>query len=329
MILGQFNLIDLLVFGFLAYFVWSGYEQGLTLGLLNLLRTVVAFLVSLIYYPEMGSWLSSQFSLAQPVGQVLAFVMILLVLEVVLGLLINHFHKNILQFLFKIKPLLMLDKVLGIIPSVIIGLVLISTFTLLPLILPVSAKYKEPVKNSWWGQHVVPQAATFEPALESLLQRLPTRNLIYIVTRTPGSEETVPIEIPNLTKLSVSQSDEEAMLVLVNQERVSRGLKPLEMDQTVVAVARKHSEDMFKRGYFSHYNPDKESPFDRMDKGGVEYDLAGENLAYAPTVEIAHRGLMNSPGHRENILKEDYGKVGIGVIEAGLYGKMFTQNFTD
>jgi uncharacterized protein YkwD len=56
---------------------------------------------------------------------------------------------------------------------------------------------------------------------------------------------------------------------------------------------------------------------------------AGENLAYAPSVAIAHEGLMNSPGHRENILRASFNKLGVGVIDAGVNGKMFCQEFTN
>jgi uncharacterized protein YkwD len=66
-----------------------------------------------------------------------------------------------------------------------------------------------------------------------------------------------------------------------------------------------------------------------MDKANIKYMLAGENLALAPDVEIAHNGLMNSPGHRANILNSDYGKVGIGCMDGGMYGKMFSQEFTN
>ncbi|MBI3380168.1 CvpA family protein [Candidatus Gottesmanbacteria bacterium] len=79
----------------------------------------------------------------------------------------------------------------------------------------------------------------------------------------------------------------------------------------------------------SHYNPEGQSPFDRMDKAGIHFTSAGENLALAPNVELAHQGLMNSPGHRRNILSPDFGKVGIGAIDGGIYGEMFVQEFTD
>ena len=55
--------------------------------------------------------------------------------------------------------------------------------------------------------------------------------------------------------------------------------------------------------------------------------MAGENLAGAPTVERAHSGLMNSPGHRANILNPNFTHVGIGIVDGGPYGKMYTQTF--
>ena len=53
----------------------------------------------------------------------------------------------------------------------------------------------------------------------------------------------------------------------------------------------------------------------------------GENLAGAPDVNFAHVNLMNSPGHRENILRPEFTHVGIGVVEGSQYGKIFTQQF--
>lgn len=64
-----------------------------------------------------------------------------------------------------------------------------------------------------------------------------------------------------------------------------------------------------------------------MRNAGIGFDVAGENLAFAPSVEVAHEGLMNSPGHRENILSPDFCRVGIGVQNSGVYGRMFSQEF--
>jgi uncharacterized protein YkwD len=64
-----------------------------------------------------------------------------------------------------------------------------------------------------------------------------------------------------------------------------------------------------------------------MQAGKVSYLLAGENLALAQTVPIAHRGLMNSPGHRANILRPQFGRLGVGVLDGGRFGLMITENF--
>jgi uncharacterized protein YkwD len=117
------------------------------------------------------------------------------------------------------------------------------------------------------------------------------------------------------------------MLDLINNERTSRGLKPLEADPELTEVARRHSADMFARGYFSHYTPEGEDPFDRMKDAGVKFRTAGENLALAPTLQIAHTGLMNSPGHRANILRPQFGRVGIGIMDGGRRGIMVSQEF--
>ena len=66
-----------------------------------------------------------------------------------------------------------------------------------------------------------------------------------------------------------------------------------------------------------------------MQKAGINYQYAGENLALAPSTSLAMQGLMNSPGHRANILSPNFHKVGIGVIDGGIYGEMYTQDFTN
>ena len=79
--------------------------------------------------------------------------------------------------------------------------------------------------------------------------------------------------------------------------------------------------------YFGHESPVAGSPFDRLKAAGITYARAGENLAYAQSVAVAHRALMDSPGHRENILRPEFTRIGIGVISAGAYGRMVTQLF--
>ena len=122
-------------------------------------------------------------------------------------------------------------------------------------------------------------------------------------------------------------ADEQRMLNLVNSERAKMGLSALRANLKVTEVARLKAGEMIAKNYFSHTSPTYGSPFDMMKQFGVSYRYAGENLAGAPGTDIAHTNLMNSPGHRANILNGNYREVGIGIINGGPYGKMFVQMF--
>jgi uncharacterized protein YkwD len=115
---------------------------------------------------------------------------------------------------------------------------------------------------------------------------------------------------------------------LTNAARVKNGLGVLSWDDKVKETARKHSLDMAENKYFSHTNLEGESPFDRMAEDHITFSVAGENLAYGQFSSIfAHEGLMNSLGHRENILKPDYELLGVGVAFGPKFEPYFTENF--
>jgi len=134
-------------------------------------------------------------------------------------------------------------------------------------------------------------------------------------------------EAQSVNKLVKLGTEEQKMINMVNAVRVSRGLKPLEVDMRLVDSARFKSRDMLKKNYFDHYSPAYGSPSDLIDRMRIPYRVMGENLARVPTVEKAHLGLMNSPGHRANILNHNFKRIGVGIVNGGTDGKLFTQHF--
>ena len=112
---------------------------------------------------------------------------------------------------------------------------------------------------------------------------------------------------------STSSSDESQALSLLNQDRAANGLTALKSNSQLTKLAENYALDMINRGYFSHYNPEGQSPFDRMNNAGIAYKTAGENLAINTSVTAAEKAFMNSSGHRANILNSTYTDVGIGV----------------
>lgn len=120
---------------------------------------------------------------------------------------------------------------------------------------------------------------------------------------------------------------ENEMLAYVNEARKEEGLVELRMNNDLVSVARLKSQDMIDEDYFEHESPTYGSPFEMMENHGVFFSIAGENLAGHYSIRGAHEGLMNSPGHRENILNSSFTEVGIGVVKGGPYKMMITQMF--
>jgi len=115
------------------------------------------------------------------------------------------------------------------------------------------------------------------------------------------------------TSTTSTASDEKKAFNLLNADRASNGLSPLKFNTKLTALGEKYAQDMINRNYFSHYNPEGQSPFDRMKQAGIGYSYAGENLAINSNVSTAETAFMNSSGHRANILNTNYTEVGIGV----------------
>jgi uncharacterized protein YkwD len=322
-----FNFIDVIVLFFLFYFLWQGYQTGFIGGILNILSTIISFTLALLFYPNLADFIQSQFGWTENLSLVTAFFAILIVAELVLSFAFHRAYSVFAPVYKTIGGFLIWDKILGLIPSVLVGLFLVSLFLLLPLMLPVKENVREVVADSWWGKNVLTKALAFQPQIEGLLNRLPYKNLAYLITPQPLSEESVELTFPKEIKLVSDSASEKAMFDLVNKERKKKGLEVVTWDEQLKNIGRAHCLDMFERGYFSHYSPEDTSPFDRMDAAKIEYKAAGENLAYAPSVDIAHQGLMDSPGHRANVLRPEFGRLGVGVIDGGINGKMFCQEF--
>ncbi len=160
-----------------------------------------------------------------------------------------------------------------------------------------------------------------------------TRVLSYYSTNTSTAEppkETTPTPStdPDIgTDTSKVTADEQKMIDLINSERMKNGLAALTVDMGAMKVARAKAEDLSKNQYFSHQSPTYGSPFDMLKSFNVTYKAAGENIAGNSTVEAAHTALMNSSGHRANILGQNYTAVGIGIYSDSRYGKVFAQIF--
>ena len=236
------------------------------------------------------------------------------------------------MLLGRLPPNIQTSKInqwLGAAVSAVNGLVITAFMLLVLLTLPLRGNIKQDIKAAKIGSELVVLAERYGGSLTSSLDQI-SAQAVKFLTIEPQSNESIKLNIaPKPSDLSPDPASEQLMLQLVNSERAKVAAGQLKMDEAMVAVARSHSMDMFLRHYFSHYDPEGHDAAWRMNQAGIPFSLVGENLAYAPDVNTAHTGLMNSPGHRRNILDPAFHRVGIGIINGGIYGEMFTQLFAD
>lgn len=117
------------------------------------------------------------------------------------------------------------------------------------------------------------------------------------------------------------------MLNLINQERAANGVPRLKWNEELAKVAQTKAQDMVDNNYFSHTSPTYGSPFDMMKSFGISYRYAGENIAKNSSVAKAHTALMNSEGHRKNILNSNFTSIGIGVVKTSSNSYTIVQMF--
>ena len=317
-----FNVIDILLLMLVLLSVLGGYRRGFILGVLDLARWVLSLLAGLRLYQPVARWLALYVqSLPQIWNRPIAFILI----AIIVGLAVHLLGNALLKRLPKDIHHQLLNRLLGIIPGFANGLITAAIVAALLLVIPLNESLRERVRASASVNRLAVYTERLEAALHPVFGEAIAETLNLLTIRPESNER---VSLPYTVAAPRSRPELEArMLDLVNQERVAAGLRPLAPDPELTQVARQHSTDMFARGYFAHVTPEGRDPFARMRESNVRFIRAGENLALAPTLQIAHTGLMNSPGHRANILQRDFGRVGIGIMDGGIHGLMVTQDF--
>lgn len=318
-----FNYVDVFIIIALIAYVLMHISEGF----FDLTRRLVAFIgatmLAFLTYGYFAEWLTARLSYPRGILDAGSFIL----LFILFNTLLNTVLRKLVTYIPARIQFSKLSQAFAAIPALIDGLILASLVLFLLVITPILPQVKAPIENSRIGTALVNSASSWEVELDKIFGKA-TQETLGFLTVHPSEDETVSLPF-HPTQRFVDKEAEQKMLVLVNIEREKAGVRPLVWKESLAEVGRAHADDMWERSYFAHVNPDGLTPFDRMKRAGITFRTAGENLALARTVERAHEGLMNSPGHKRNILDPAFGHVGMGVVDGGIYGQMFTQEFTD
>lgn len=317
----QLNPIDLLLIAIVLGGALAGWWRGFLFAALDLLTLAASLAAAFLGYRHVTEWVGA---LAPSLGvwtAPLSFVGLFLLVHLVLANVVLRFTLHLPGHVHG----KLLNRLLGVAPGLVNGAMYAVVAAVLLLTLPLGARI-----NTWAhdselaGRFSAPAewvevrlGPVFEPAVQKLADMLMVQ---------PESRDTIALRF-RVNRAEPRPDLETQMLELVNAERRAAGLKPVRPDPVMTQVARSHSRDMFSRGYFSHFSPEGKDLGDRLQQARIGYLSAGENLALAPTLTTAHSGLMRSPGHRANILRPQFGRLGIGILDGGVHGLMVTQAF--
>jgi len=315
------NYVDIVLLLIMVLAIWGGWKKGFILGTVNLLVWIGSLVLGFFFYTFLAGILQG-FAPGLGVWTIpLSFIITIILARILLALIFNLILRQTPETVHGHGA----NRFLGIIPGFINGLIYATIIAAILISAPLREHLSDKTRESEVANKLAVNVGwldeTFSPIFKEAVQKTLSRPTIQ-----PDTDESVALNF-TVKKTTARPDLESQMLGLVNMERRKRGLKPLVADPELVPVARAHSQDMFARGYFSHYTPEGKDPFDRMKAAKIRYQAAGENLALGQTLKICHDGLMNSPGHKANILNPAYGRLGVGILDGGTYGLMISQEF--
>ncbi len=317
----QINVIDVLLILIFFVGIWSGWRKGFIVGSLGLISWIGSLVIGFFLYPSAAILLSKIF----PSPGVWLLPLTFIGIVIISGILLRVLAKQILHTTPATAHHNGANKFLGIIPGAVNGMIWGTIISALLLSLPITNGISAKSRESRIAGSLANEATWLEAKMAPVFDKAVNQTISKLIIR-PDPDKIYDLNF-TVSDAKVREDLEIRMLEMVNEERAKEGLRPVEADPEMEQVARKHSHDMFSRGYFAHHTPEGISPFDRMTRDKVQFLTAGENLALAQTLHQAHNGLMNSPGHRANILHPSYGRLGIGILDGGFRGLMITQNF--
>lgn len=121
------------------------------------------------------------------------------------------------------------------------------------------------------------------------------------------------------TRATTMSQSERSLLSVVNEVRAGHGLRPLRVDGALTRAARSYSATMIRTDVFTHGSMGA-----RLAAHGARGPLFGENLAWGVGTRASARSVvrswMASPGHRANLLRPGWTRIGIGALRGSFQG---------
>jgi uncharacterized protein YkwD len=321
-------MIDALLVGLLLFLAVRGWYRGLVREALDLAGLVAGTMLAFRFGPLLGGVIASMAGISTDTGRLVGGLVLLVATGVAAAFLAGALEGRVRR-----PGVNLIDRAGGAALASAWGGFLMVVLLSLLLALPLPAAVGRQLDSSTITRALTapggaPQAAfralSGDRAIQALLQLREAVGERRVIVE---GDEAVTLPAADPGDLHPDSAAATAVFDRLNRARIDAGADPLAWSPALSQVAEGHALEMYLEGYFSHRSPVTGTVADRLDAGGITYSVAGENLALAATTTQVHEGLMGSPGHRENILRPEFRRVGVAVVEGPL-GLMTVQVFT-
>lgn len=325
------TIVDIIIILIFVGGAIAGFRRAFLSASMELMVFLTSIFAAYNFIDPASQIISKWLPVSEGLVPFIAFIGVFLMVDLALGRLIRLYYSKIMigfsKSRFTPQTTNIFEKVGVIAIHFARDFMFVALAVNLMLFLPIMPQLRTALKDAKLTEFFVVTDPGLEKAFAKIIEPA-VHELQALVTTKTITDESIPIDTP-VGDLMPDSSAGREMLDLVNKERIANGLKALEWRDDLAKVGEDYARYMWINQYFGHIDPEGNDPFDRLESAGIRFLVAGENLAMAPSTPIAHQGLMDSPGHRANILQPDFGHMGIGVIRNGLYGAIYVQLFTE
>lgn len=320
-------MIDIVVVALIALLALRGWYRGFVIEALDLVGLLVGVFLAFRLGPAVGFVVRGMTGASDAVGRFVGGVIVLIGVGVGSAVLARMLQRRV-----RLPGLNMINRASGAGLAMAWGTFLATVVLSLAVILPVPPAVADQLDDSALTSILTepegaPQQVFGTLAGDRVVQALISLRDVFGSRRIVAADAVVEFPAADAARLRRDPEAADRIFTLTNLARVEAGEDPVAWSPALSEVAYSHAADMYTSGQFSHYSERTGYLPERLADAGIVYVSAGENLALAASADEAHDGLMESPGHRRNILAADYRRMGVAVVD-GPYGLMVVQVFS-
>ncbi len=320
-------MIDFILGLYLASLAVRGWLRGLVREAMDLAGLVLGVLVAFRLSGPTGSFLVERFGVGPEVARLAAGIVLLILTGTGLSIVAYKLTR-----IMKLPGLNLTNRLLGSLLALAWGTLIAMAVVAVVRALPLPAAATEALDSSEVASQItgpdsLPSEIFLALAGDDVLSSLGRlRTTVGGERLVLDGDDRVEIQAAAPEELEVADGDARLVFAALNRERVDREREPLVWSEGLAAVALGHAQEMYVEGYVSHVSPITGTVADRVKAADIPLVAVGENLALASSAAAVHLALMDSDGHRANILSVDFDRVGVAAVQGPL-GLMVVQVF--